>query len=110
MTADDDRPTSEQSLKVDIAVVQSKIDALTDTLKGLSVRFDDRSRENVLRTEWELRNQHVDTKFQNQGREISDLRAEVRSKDSRRPPWTAIAALVIAGAVLALDVIRDYSL
>lgn len=64
----------------------------------------------VPRGEWEQRNRHVDARFQEQGREIANLRTEVRTEvQSRRQPWTAVAASVVAIAGLALTLILNLS-
>lgn len=52
---------------------------------------------------WEQRNRSVDMSVAAQGREIADLRTEQRS---RRVPWPAVGAVVLAGAALLLQLIQ----
>lgn len=60
----------------------------------------------VTRREWELRNAHVDNKFNEQGREIGQLRTEFRSEvGSRRHPWPAVAAAFLAAGALAWTIL-----
>lgn len=56
----------------------------------------------VTRREWELRNTHVDNKFQSQGREIGQLRTEIAA---RRHPWPAVAAAILAGCALGWTIL-----
>lgn len=67
--------------------IEEKVDNLTTALPQTYVPA----------TLWEQRNRHVDFVHAGLGREIGDLRAEVRSK---RAPWWSVAAVVVAGAAL----------
>jgi hypothetical protein len=51
---------------------------------------------------WVQRNMQVDERNRQLGREIGDLRTEVRS---RRVSWSAVLAVAVAGAALILSVL-----
>lgn len=99
MPGEDDRVT--------LAVVVSRLDdfreEVRDDLRELREAVTNLSRGTVTRTEWELRNTHVDSKFRAQGREIGDLRAELRAK---RQPWTAVASSLVAVAALVITLVQ----
>lgn len=80
-----------------LADVQTSQTAIREQLTQQSASF-------VPRGEWLLRNQHVDGTFSAQGREIGDLRAELRA---RRLPWpTVVGAIVsVAALLVALGVL-----
>lgn len=63
--------------------IEEKVDGLTVTLPQTYVPS----------TLWEQRNRHVDFVTAGLGREIGDLRAEVRSK---RAPWWSVASVALA--------------
>jgi len=94
-TADD-----EHTQAVVTAVLATKLENVERAINALTALITDSRQENVLRTEWELRNQHVDTKFANQGKEIADLRTELTTArqfdQNRRPNWTAVGMFVLA--------------
>lgn len=50
---------------------------------------------------WEQRNRHVDFVHSGLGREIGDLRTEIRS---RRVPWWSVGALGVSAIALVLSV------
>lgn len=52
---------------------------------------------------WSQRNEHVDATFRTLGREIGDLRAEVRSKSI---PWPMVVSAVCAMAAVVLALIN----
>lgn len=76
--------------------------------------------EFVHRTEWEMRNRHVDERFQTLGREVGDMRAKheaditaVRNEaetsnaanDRRRAPWWSVVGAVGTGFTILLAII-----
>jgi len=67
--------------------IEEKVDGLTLALPQTYVPA----------TLWEQRNTHVDFVIAGLGREIGDLRGELRAK---RAPWWSVAAVVIAAAAL----------
>lgn len=58
----------------------------------------------VQRNEWMLRNTAVDRRFTDQGREIGELRTELRS---RRTPWTSVVPAIVSvvSVVVALSAV-----
>ncbi len=94
--------------------------SLTAAIESLRREFADSRREIVARGDWIQRNQAVDTRFQDQGREIAPLRPDLNSKaeklegeivavdtkaDGRRPPCTAVAAAIAAVAALVIALV-----
>ncbi len=88
--------------------------SLTDSIEALRRLLAESRGEMVSRDTWETRNAHVDGRFQDQGREIGDLRtthaadvAALRQEiASRRMPWTSVAAALTGVAALALTIIQ----
>lgn len=90
-------PESEATL----AVVVARLDDLRQDVAGLRNELHASQSENVSRGEWGQRNAHVDTRLDALGREIGDLRTEVRS--ARAPWWTwATVLCAVAGVLLAV--------
>lgn len=75
-----------------LADVQASQTAIQQQLTQQAVVF-------VPRGEWVLRNQQVDGTFSAHGREIGDLRAELRS---RRLPWPSVVAAIVSCVALAV--------
>jgi hypothetical protein len=82
-----------ESDPVTLAVVASQIGDLREDIRDLRSDLSNARAGNVSRGEWVQRNSNVDTRFQNQGREIGELRTELRS---RRAPWWSVAALFLS--------------
>lgn len=88
------------------AVVAARVDDLREDIRNFGTLLQEMTTSLVPRNEWVLRNQHVDHEFRAQGREIGDLRGEIRAEkaareaaeQSRRIPWTATVGVFIAGA------------
>lgn len=114
-----------QSDDATLAVVVARLDdlreqqradtkALSESIEALRRQLADSRGDMVSRDTWETRNAHVDGRFQDQGREIGDLRtthatdiAELRQElASRRMPWPSVAAALTGVAALALTVIQ----
>jgi malate synthase len=96
-----------------LAVVVSRIDDLREDVQHLRTDLADVRTGLVSRGEWEQRNNHVDSRFQAQslqsdtrhqqlGREIGELRTEIRA---RQAPWWSVAAVIVAGVALAWNII-----
>ncbi len=98
-----------------LAVVVARLDDVRGDIKAMRAELTAHRAEMVARTEWELRNQHVDSRHRELGREIGDLRAEHRrdvaevraEAASRRAPWWSIVTAVAAIAALALTLIQS---
>jgi len=88
--------------------------SLVARIDTLSKQLADSRGEMVARETWQTRNDHVDARFQQQGREIADLRtahatdiASLRQQiDSRRMPWPSIAAAITGVAALVITLIQ----
>lgn len=91
-----------ESDPVTLAVVASQIGDLREDIRDLRGDISNARDNNVSRGEWVQRNSNVDTRFQNQGREIGELRLELRA---RRAPWWSVGALLVAAAAFAWSVL-----
>lgn len=88
--------------------------ALAESIESLRRLMAEMRGDVVSRDTWETRNAHVDSRFQDQGREIGDLRtshaadvAALRAEiASRRMPWPSVAAAITGVAALALTIIQ----
>lgn len=95
MAPEDDRVT--------LAVVVSRLDDLREDLRELRDELSQQRGQTVARTEWEMRNAHVDSKFAGHGREIGQLRADLAA---RRQPWTSVASALVAVAALLVTLME----
>ncbi|WP_460776003.1 hypothetical protein [Microbacterium sp. GXF7504] len=77
-----------------LAVVVSRIDDLREDIAQMRSDIAAGRSASVLRGEWEQRNNYSDHKFAGLGREIGELRTELRA---RRAPWWNVAAVIFAG-------------
>jgi hypothetical protein len=93
---------------VTLAVVAARLDDLRNDVRAMRQELATHRAELVPRKEWEQRNQFVDGRFQEHGREIANIRTAVETKttamkaeiDARRAPWWTVAAVVLSGAAL----------
>lgn len=94
MTAEPDAATLQvvverlNDLRLDVGAVRTQLTAQAVTL--------------VPRGEWVQRNEAVDARFNGQGREISELRTELRS---RSIPWTSVLSAVVAFVALVMTLV-----
>jgi hypothetical protein len=85
-----------------VAVVIARLDDVREDIAQLRDAITTSSAEKVGRGEWIQRNQHVDSRFQQLGREVAQLRTELAA---RRLPWPAVAAVVVSIATLVWTVL-----
>lgn len=93
---------NDTELKVALGIIQNSLIDIKDDIMQLRQAQNMNVTTYVTRNEWALRNQTVNDKFSAQGREIGDLRAELRG---RRVHWTAIASLLVAVGVFFWTVV-----
>lgn len=76
-----------------LAVVVARLDDVREDIRDLRTDLSSHRTEMVSRGEWEMRNRAVDSRFDNQGREIAELKAA-------RAPWWSWASVLVAAAAL----------
>lgn len=81
-----------------LAVVVARLDDVRGDLRDLRTELTTHRTEMVSRGEWEMRNRAVDSRFDNQGREIAELKAA-------RAPWWSWASVTVAGLAFAWTVL-----
>ena len=81
--------------------VLARLDDIKDDVTAIRTTLDALPERYVPRAEWRQRNEHVDTQFRTHGREIGDLRSEMRS---RRAPWWSTWAVALSAGALAWSV------
>lgn len=86
--------TPGQPDEVTLAVVAARLADVREEMRGMRSDLAAHRAELVPRGEWEQRNRHVDSRFQEQGREIGALRTSIETK-------TGEVDLKIASAVSA---------
>ena len=106
--------------EITLAVVAARLSDLREDVKGMRSDLTAYRAELVSRGEWEQRNRAVDARFQEQGREIGQLRTSLDTKiaevggdikavetkaDSRHAPWWAVASVVVAVVSVVLVLI-----
>lgn len=85
-----------------LAVVVSRLDDLRGDLHSIREDLRRTGENSVTRNEWMQRNGYVDAKFDDQGRDIADLRTDMASK---RVPWYTVAALLLSGGALGWTIL-----
>lgn len=91
--------TTERDTATLLVVVERLEDLRTD-LGAIRMQLTAQAVTFVPRGEWVQRNESVDERFRALGRELGDLRTEVRS---RRLPWTNVLSAVAAGVALLVS-------
>ena len=85
---------SEQAdLGATLAVVVARLDDVRGDIRDMRTEATAHRTEMVSRGEWEMRNRAVDSRFDNQGREIAELKAA-------RAPWWSWASVLLAAFAL----------
>jgi len=82
---------------ITLAVIASRLDDVRDDIGQMRGDMSGFAAKHVTRGEWEMRNAFSDSKFSGLGREIGDLRGELRA---RRAPWWSVAAVLVSAAAL----------
>ncbi|GEA79927.1 hypothetical protein [Cellulomonas uda] len=67
---------------VTLAVVAARLADVREEMRGMRSDLASHRAELVPRGEWEQRNRHVDSRFQEHGREIGTLRTAIETKTS----------------------------
>jgi hypothetical protein len=87
-----------------LAALTVEIRGMKEAVAELRTDIREGKTSTVSRNEWEQRNKTVDDGFSAVDKRIAALSADIASK---RIPWTSIAAIIIAGAVLLFDLIPN---
>lgn len=85
MTAESDREQTSQ-------LILQRLDELRDDLRDMRAGY-------VPNAVWAQRNQHVDSQLRSVGREVGDLRTEVRAKSV---PWPSVVSAVVSLVAIAV--------
>lgn len=88
--------------EISLQVLATQIGFLREDIVNLTKRVDEANDSKVSHREWSQRNDHVNTRLGSLGREIGDLRAEIRAKSA---PWWSVGAVLVAVAALAWTVL-----
>lgn len=84
---------TEGAVAVALAVLTSRMEDVRTGLADVRRDLAAQQATYVQRNEWALRNTAVDRRFTDQGREIGELRTEIRS---RRTPWTSVVPAIVS--------------
>lgn len=74
-----------------VRLVVERLDDLRKDFGNLREQLTNQANSYVHRDVWLQRNEHVNSELRSQGREISNLRADVQSK---RMPWTQVVTSI----------------
>jgi len=85
-----------------LGILATQIAYLREDISELRSEIRKQGDSKVSHREWSQRNEHVNNRLQSLGREIGDLRTELRAKSA---PWWSVTAVVIAGIALAWNVL-----
>lgn len=88
---------------VSLAIVASQIEFLREDVRELTKQVNTSNENKVSHREWSQRNDHVNTRLGGLGREIGDLRTEIRAKSA---PWWSVGALVVSVIAVGWNVIN----
>lgn len=80
-----------------IAIIETKLDALTSAVQDIKASLAHTNSVNVSRAEWELRNALVDERFVMMADRAE--RTEQDAKAKRAPWWSALAVILAAIAL-----------
>ena len=81
-----------------LEVLISQVGDLRDDIREMRSDLKLLTETKVSYREWSQRNTEVNGRLAGLGRELGDLRAEVRAKSA---PWWSVGSLVVAAAALA---------
>lgn len=87
---------------ISLQVVNTQLAFVREDIQALTKRFDTFNDSKVSHREWAQRNEHVNTRLEGLGREIGELRTEIRAKSA---PWWSVGAMICAIAALAYTVL-----
>jgi hypothetical protein len=85
-----------------IGVLISQVEFMREDIRELSKDLKKANDDKVSHREWSQRNTEVNGRFHTQGREIGDLRTELRAKSA---PWWSVGSVIVAVAALAYTVL-----
>lgn len=93
-------PDTESSTSIDILATQ--VSFLREDIRDLAKKVDESNDNKVSHREWSQRNEHVNTRLGGLGREVGDLRTELRAKSA---PWWSVAAMIVAAIAVAWNIL-----
>lgn len=88
---------------VTMRVLLSSVEGLRSDVQSLRAEVSSSNETKVSHREWTQRNAEVNGRFTTMGREIGDLRTELRAKSA---PWWSVVALIISGGVALWTIIN----
>ena len=89
---------------ITLGVVVARLDDLREDFAAFRTEFRESQKNTVPRPEYEEHKAHVEKRFQDQGQDISDIRADMAS---RKAPWWATASVIIAGLAVAWNILMQ---
>lgn len=96
-------PNSEEiGDKVSLGIIADQIRFLREDFRDLSRKLEESNENKVSHREWSQRNEHVNNRLASLGREIGDMRTEIRAKSA---PWWSVTAMIVAGLSLAWTIV-----
>lgn len=95
-------PATKHDDTTSIAIIETKVDALTLAVADLKSTLSTSTTVHVTRAEWELRNTIVDERFVTTTKAHDALEADIKSK---RAPWWSAGAFALAAAALGWSIL-----
>lgn len=93
------------SVEATLAVVVARLDDLRTNFADFRREMTDQAQKAVPRGEWIGRNQLVDSRFEEMGSDIQDIRVSLEKykadQQARRAPWWTIVSVVFGAAGVA---------
>ena len=87
--------------RITLAKVEATLEGVQDALKELRDEVRSERRDVVARNEWLQRNMYVNSKFDDQGKDISEIKQDMAAK---RAPWWTIVTAIGAGIALVWSI------
>lgn len=94
--------TTEDIQTAALEVLVSQVGDMREDIREMRKDLKDVADNKVSYREWTQRNNEVNARFGSLGREIGDLRTEIRAKSA---PWWSVCAVIIAAGSLAWSVV-----
>lgn len=93
-------PDTENATSIEILATQ--VSFLREDIRDLAKKVDESNDNKVSHREWSQRNEHVNTRLGGLGREIGDLRIELRAKSA---PWWSVGAMLASIIAVAWTIL-----
>lgn len=86
-----------------LGVLISQVGDMREDIREMRTDLKAMSEDKVSYREWSQRNAEVNGRFTSQGREIGELRLEIRSKSA---PWWSVGSLIVSIVAIGYTILN----